>query len=55
MVHPGFFVDVLGDLGVHARAAFSVEQLPLNAPVELVVTFATLAKREATEAEGDVR
>ncbi len=33
------FVDVLGDRGVHARAALSVEQLPLNAPVELVVTF----------------
>ncbi len=39
------FVDVLGDLGVHSRAAFSVEQLPLNAPVELVVTFATIAKK----------
>ncbi len=34
------FVDVLGDQGVHARAAFSVEQLPLDAPIELVVTFA---------------
>ncbi len=34
------FVDVLGELGQHARAAFSVEQLPLNAPVELAVTFA---------------
>ena len=33
------FVDVLGDQGAHARAALSVEQLPLNAPVELVVTF----------------
>lgn len=34
------FVDVLGKRGAHARAAFSVEQLPLNASVELVVTFA---------------
>ncbi len=32
--------QVLGDRGAHARAAFSVEQLPLNASVELVVTFA---------------
>ena len=35
------FAEVLGELGQHSRAAFSVEQLPLNAPVELVVTFAT--------------
>ncbi len=33
-------VDVLGKRGAHARAAFSVEQLPLNASVELVVSFA---------------
>ncbi len=33
-------VEVLGERGAHSRAAFSVEQLPLNAPVELVVTFA---------------
>ena len=32
--------QILGDRGTHARAAFSVEQLPLNAPVKLVVTFA---------------
>jgi enamine deaminase RidA (YjgF/YER057c/UK114 family) len=38
------FVDVLGDRGEHARAAFSVEQLPLNAPIELVVTFALRAE-----------
>ena len=30
----------LGNRGAHARAAFSVEQLPLNASIELVVTFA---------------
>ena len=41
------FVDVLGELGQHARAAFSVEQLPLNAPVELVVTFAVNSVRSA--------
>ncbi len=35
------FTEVLGELGQHSRAALSVEQLPLNAPVELVVTFAT--------------
>ncbi len=34
------FRHVLGERGAHARAAFSVEQLPLNASVELVVTFA---------------
>ena len=35
------FAEVLGELGQHSRAAFSVEQLPLNASVELVVTFMT--------------
>ncbi len=35
------FAEVLGELGQHSRAAFSVEQLPLNASVELVVTFTT--------------
>jgi enamine deaminase RidA (YjgF/YER057c/UK114 family) len=34
------FVKILGDKGRHARAAFSVTQLPLNAPIELVATFA---------------
>ena len=34
------FVETLGELGQHSRAALSVEQLPLNASVELVVTFA---------------
>ena len=33
-------LKVLGDKGKHARTAFSVLQLPLNASVELVVTFA---------------
>jgi enamine deaminase RidA (YjgF/YER057c/UK114 family) len=37
-------VSILGpDLGAHARTAFSVEQLPLDAPVELCVSF-TLAR-----------
>ncbi len=35
------FTEVLGERGQHSRAALSVEQLPLNAPVELVVTFTT--------------
>ena len=35
------FAEVLGELGHHSRAAFSVEQLPLNASIELVVTFMT--------------
>ncbi len=35
------FAEVLGELGQHSRAAFSVEQLPLNASVELVVTSTT--------------
>ena len=34
------FTEILGELGQHSRAALSVEQLPMNAPVELVVTFA---------------
>lgn len=33
------FVRVLGQRGRHARTAFSVSQLPLDAPIELVVTF----------------
>ncbi len=40
------FLDVLGDLGRHTRSAFSVEQLPVNASVELVVTFAVKQDRE---------
>ncbi len=40
------FADVLGELGNHARAALSVSQLQLNAPVELVVTFAVKQGRE---------
>ncbi len=35
------FSDVLGDRGIHARTAFSVTRLPLNAPIELCVSFAT--------------
>ncbi len=35
------FSEVLGDRGTHARAAFSVPRLPLNAPIELCVSFAT--------------
>lgn len=35
-----FFVQVLGERGAHARSAMGVSCLPLNAPVELVVTFA---------------
>lgn len=34
------FLGMLGDLGRHARTAFSVPRLPLDAPIELVVTFA---------------
>jgi enamine deaminase RidA (YjgF/YER057c/UK114 family) len=34
------FLDQLGDLGRHARTAFAVSRLPLDAPIELVVTFA---------------
>ncbi|RPI45710.1 MAG: RidA family protein [Betaproteobacteria bacterium] len=35
-----FFVRVLGPtLGAHARTAFHVPRLPLDAPVELAVTF----------------
>jgi enamine deaminase RidA (YjgF/YER057c/UK114 family) len=34
------FYDVLGKRGDHARAAFGASSLPLNAPVELVVTAA---------------
>ena len=31
-------VDVLGEKGRHTRAAFAAQQLPLDAPIELVVT-----------------
>jgi enamine deaminase RidA (YjgF/YER057c/UK114 family) len=35
------FVRALGpELGAHARTAFHVTRLPINAPIELVVTFA---------------
>ena len=34
------FVEALGERGAHARSAMGVAVLPLNAPVELVVTFA---------------
>jgi enamine deaminase RidA (YjgF/YER057c/UK114 family) len=34
------FIDVLGEKGHHARAAFAAHRLPLNACVELVVTAA---------------
>ena len=34
------FATVLGDRGVHTRSAIATPQLPLNAPVELVVTAA---------------
>ncbi|MEE8366947.1 MAG: RidA family protein [Thermoanaerobaculia bacterium] len=43
------FVDVLGELGQHSRAAFSVEQLPLNASFELVVTFASQSHRPSEQ------
>jgi enamine deaminase RidA (YjgF/YER057c/UK114 family) len=37
-------VTILGDdLGAHARTAFAVPRLPLDAPIELVVTFAVEA------------
>ena len=42
------FQDTLGDLGRHARAAFSVEQLPLNASVELVTSFVTKPEANVT-------
>ena len=35
------FMDALGARGEHARSAFSAAQLPLDAAVELVVTFAS--------------
>ncbi len=35
------FSEVLGDRGTHTRTAFSVPRLPLNAPIELCVSFAT--------------
>ncbi|UWR24589.1 RidA family protein [Sulfitobacter sp. S190] len=33
------FTEVLGESGNHARTAFAVPRLPLNAPIELCVTF----------------
>ncbi len=40
------FVDVLGDRGVHARAAFSVEQLPPNTAIELSGCTRSQRKRQ---------
>ena len=41
------FVRILGkELGAHARTAFAVEQLPLDAPVELCVSFARTPGRD---------
>lgn len=38
-------VEVLGPaLGAHARTAFAMTQLPLRAPVELAVSFATVTR-----------
>ena len=37
------FLDVLGERGRHARTAFLVRQLPLDAPIELVVVFGARA------------
>lgn len=34
------FVEALGKRGHHARTAFAMTRLPLDAPVELAVTFA---------------
>jgi YjgF/chorismate_mutase-like, putative endoribonuclease len=34
------FCRLLGERGDHARTAFSVSRLPLDSPIELVVTFA---------------
>jgi hypothetical protein len=34
------FIEVLGERGSHARAAFAAHRLPLDACVELVVTAA---------------
>ena len=36
------FLAALGPGGAHARTAFAVPHLPLNAPVELCVSFATV-------------
>jgi enamine deaminase RidA (YjgF/YER057c/UK114 family) len=35
-----FFLAALGEQGRHARSALSVSHLPMNAPLELVVSFA---------------
>lgn len=37
------FLRLLGEAGRHARTAFAAPRLPLDAPVELVVTFAVAA------------
>ncbi len=37
------FVEALGTKGEHARTAFAVPRLPLDAPIELSVTFALAA------------
>ncbi len=49
------FVETLGELGQHSRAALSVEQLPLNASVELVVTFALRPEAPGSTEDGRLR
>jgi enamine deaminase RidA (YjgF/YER057c/UK114 family) len=39
------FSRLLGDKGRHARTAFAVPRLPLDAPIELVVTFGVVVGR----------
>jgi enamine deaminase RidA (YjgF/YER057c/UK114 family) len=43
-----YFTHALGPvLGAHARSAFSVAELPLNSPVELLATFHIRDERDA--------
>ncbi len=49
------FTEVLGELGQHSRTALSVEQLPLNACVELVVTFALRQEALGSSEDGGLR
>ena len=49
------FLETLGELGQHSRAALSVEQLPLNASIELVVTFALRPEATGSAEDGRLR
>lgn len=43
------FIEALAERGRHTRAAFAVQFLPLNAPIELVLSFTTQDESESVQ------